>query len=146
MSDKTELDPKQLRQLRPSVCLKTPEFFEKFTTTGSEAAGKFATAACLTFEDAEVSPEEFLTVYEAIKQCLELADNENPGEKFQHAVSEGFDVSASLLDKEINPAIINWIQEWVSHVDSEADIDVFMEHLNSVATQYALVMSLKHGT
>jgi hypothetical protein len=145
MSGENELDPKQLRRLRPSVCLKAPGLLDKLAEPGSDFAGKFASAACLTFEDAEVSPEEFLTVYEAIKQCLELADNENPAERFQQAVNEGLEVSASLLDKEINRAIIDWIQEWVPFVDSEAGIAVFMEHVNSVAAQYALVMSLKHG-
>ena len=126
------------------IC-KTSGRLDEVAKPGSDLAGNLATAACLTFEDAEVSPQEFLTVYEAIKQCLDLSNENDPGQRMEQAISEALEVSASLLDKKINKAIVDWIGEWLPFVATEAGETAFMEHLSSVAKQYSLVMSLKHG-
>jgi hypothetical protein len=145
MSLEKDLDPAQLRKLRPGTYLATPGRIDQVAETGSEAAGILTTAASLTFEDANVSPEEFLTVYEAIHQCLELSDEENPAQRVQQAVAEALQVTASLLDKPINEAIVAWISEWTAFVDSETALTAFMQHLSSVAQQYSLMVGLKHG-
>jgi hypothetical protein len=144
MPEVNELGRSQLKQLRPSVYL-DDHGFDQAHETGSESAGNFATAACITLEDAEASPQEFLTVYEAIKQCLALAANAKPNEKLREAIEEATSLTEGLLMKKLNYAITAWIQECLPFVNTENGISAFMDHLRMVAEQYSLVMSLKHG-
>jgi hypothetical protein len=145
MSLQKDLGPDQLRKLRPKVCLQARGRLAELAQPGSELSGNLATAACLSFEDGEVSPQEFLTVFEAIKQCLELSDESDPKQRVNQAVAEAFELTASLLNKKVNKTIVDWIGEWLPFIDSDENVNTFMDHLSSVAKQYSLVMSLKHG-
>ncbi len=144
MPENTVLTRDELRKLRPSAYLQNHGGFGDPEQSRDGALGNLITAACLTFEDAEVAPQELLTVYEAIKQCLELADG-SPIEKINQAVEEGLEITASLLQKKINPAIVAWIRECLPFAKSEEGIAAFVQHLSSLVQQYSLVMSLKHG-
>jgi hypothetical protein len=143
MPEVNELGRKELKQLRPNVFL-PKHGFDQAQEAGSESAGNFATAACIALEDAEASPQEFLTIYEAIKQCLELNDSPDASTKLHQAVEEATSLTEGLLVKKLNYAITAWIQECLPFVKTENGITAFMEHLRMVAEQYSLTMSLKH--
>ncbi len=143
MPDVNELGRAQLKQLRPSTYLPTHSF-DQAVELGNESAGNFATAACIALEDAEASPQEFLTIYEAIKQCLEFTEGGDANQRLRQAVEEATSLTEGLLVKKLNYAISAWINECLPFVKTEAGIKAFMEHLRVVAEQYALTMSLKY--
>jgi hypothetical protein len=145
MPKETVLTKEDLRKLRPSTFFKKHGGFGDPEQSRDGALGNLVTGACLTFEDAEVAPQELLTVYEAIKQCLEMTDAADPGQKLRQAVDEAFDITATVLGKDVNGAIVDWIRECLPFVKTEEDIAAFLQHLSSLVQQYSLVMSLKHG-
>jgi hypothetical protein len=133
----------EIRQLRPQVFLQDGGCLTADGEPRDDLSGNFATAACITFEDAEAAPQEFLTVYEAIRQCWELAGGNDPAGQLPQVVDEGFELTSGLLGKEVNPAIAAWVREWLPFVQNEQGVQAMLQHLSSVAQQYALVMSLK---
>jgi hypothetical protein len=146
MPAEKQLGREELLRLRPRVYLQDREWVDKSGQPRADLAGNFATAACITFEDAELAPQELLTVYEAIKQCLELAATEDPAVKLQQAVDEAFELSSDLLGKEVNPAIVDWVREWIPFVQDENGTTAFQRHLTSVVQQYSLIIRFKHGS
>lgn len=140
-----QIEREQLLKLRPSAILKRHGCVDDKGKPRVELRGDLVTAACLVFEDAQLAPQELLTVYEAIKQCLKVADADNPAKKFQQAANEAFQLTASLLQKEVNAAILDWVREWSQFMDSDACIAAFMSHLSAVVQQYTVTMSLKYG-
>lgn len=144
MPEDTVLTRDELRLLRPGKFFKDRGGFGDAEQSRDGSLGNLATSACLTFEEAEVAPQELLTVYEAIKQCLELADGP-PAERIRQAVEEAFEITASLLGKKVNSAIVAWIGDCLPFVTTEESIAAFKQHLSSLVQQYTLVMGLKHG-
>ena len=145
MSEDISLARDEMQQLRPAIHLQGRGCLDEAGEPRGDLAGNFATAACFTFEDAELAPQELLTVYEAIKQCLELNDATDPAQRIQLAIDEAFEVASGLLGKDVNGAIVDWVQEWIPFITNEKAITAFMQHLSSVSQQYSLVMGLKHG-
>lgn len=143
MADTKSLGRDELKALRPATYLTPRGGFDQIKEP-RELAGNFATAACLTFEDAEVSPQELMTVYEAIKQCLAISTEDNPADSLRQSVKEAIDVAGSLLAKPIHAAIVAWIRECLPQVQTASGVAAFMQHLTSVVEQYALVVSVKH--
>jgi hypothetical protein len=144
MSEATQIGPDELLRLRPSNFLAERGCLDAAGNPREDLSGNFATAASTTFESAELSPQELQTIYEAIKQCLEIVDDPDRKVKLQQAVDEAFTISADLLGKKINPALVAWIREWIPFIHSEACIAAFMRHLSAVVQQYTLIISLKH--
>jgi hypothetical protein len=93
-----------------------------------------------------LAPQELLTVYEAIKQCSELADADDPAEKLQQTVDEAFEVTSDMLGKEVNPAVVNWVREWIPFVKDQNGMIAFQRHMTSVVQQYSLVIRFKYGS
>lgn len=143
MPEVNDLGRTQLKQLRPGIYLPS-HGFDQAQEAGNESAGNFATAACISLEDAEASPQELLTVYDAIKQCLALTENKNANQRLRQAVEEATSLSEGLLVKKLNYAISAWVNECLPFVKTENGIKTFMEHLRTVAEQYSLTMSLKY--
>ena len=145
MSEVNSLGRNELKQLRPDAYL-AETGFDDGHNPGSERAGNFVTAACITLEDGGAPPQEFLTIYEAIKQCLELAaDHSDPQERLRIATEEAIEVTESLLQKKLTPAVKAWVEECLPHVHTEEGIETFLDYLQAVAEQYSVTMSLKHG-
>jgi hypothetical protein len=140
-----EIGREQLLKLRPSAILKRHGCVDDKGKPRVELRGDLVTATCIAFEDGQVAPQELLTVYEAIKQCLKVADADSPAKKFQQATNEAFEVTASLLQKDVNAAIVGWVREWPPFIDSDASIAAFMSHMSAVVQQYTVTMSLKYG-
>lgn len=144
MVEQSERGPDDLRKLRPQVYLQAGGCLDEAGQPRQDLAGDFATAACLAYEDGQTSPQELSVVYEAIRQCLEMADQDStPSERFQQTVNEAFELTTGMLRKEVNPAIAAWVREWIPFVDSEAAIEAFLQHLNSVSQQYSLIIGIK---
>lgn len=145
MSDEVETGTEELRKLRPSSFLQGEGCLDAAGNPRADLAGNFATAACLAFEDGEAAPQELATVYEAIKQCLELASDGDDlsTEEFSAVVDEAFELTSGMLGKEINPAIAAWVGEWTPYVDSPAGAKAFLSHMDSVVQQYTLIIGLK---
>lgn len=142
MSEIKQLSRDELKRLRPATYLQPRGGFDN-VRDARELAGNFATAACMALEDAEASPQELLTVYEAIKQCLALSVEANPAKKIRQSVTEALGVASSLLDKEVNRGIAAWIRECVPLVQTDSGVEAFLQHLTSVVEQYALIVSVK---
>ena len=66
MSEANQMGRDELKQLRPAAHLQPLGGFDNVDQP-QVLAGNFATAACVAFEDAEVAPQELLTVFEAGK-------------------------------------------------------------------------------
>ena len=144
MSDATQIGRDELMRLRPSVYLQQRGCLDENGEPREDLAGNFATAASVTFENADLSPQELLTVYEAIKQVLDIVDVSDAKKRMQQAVDEALQITADLLGKDINPALVDWIREWLPFIDSEKCIAAFMRHMSAVVQQYTFVMSLKY--
>jgi hypothetical protein len=145
MPQATQIGRDALLRLRPSAYLRGRGCLNDAGEPRDDLAGNFASAACSTFEDAELAPQELLTVYEAIKQCLKIGDAKDAVQRFRQAVDEAFDVTADLLNKNINPVIIDWVREWVPFIHSAKCIAAFLKHMSAVVQQYTLMMRIKHG-
>ena len=143
MSDTKQMGRDELKQLRPAVHLQPLGGFDKVNQP-QILAGNFATAACIAMEDAEVSPQELLTVYESIKQVLAMSDEKDAAKKLRQSTEEAIDVAGSLLNKNINSAIVSWLQECMPLVHTEQGISALLQHLTSVVQQYSLIVSVKH--
>ncbi|MDC0935935.1 hypothetical protein OAS39_06590 [Pirellulales bacterium] len=143
MSEANQMGRDELKQIRPNVHLQPLGGFDNVAQP-RDLAGNFATAACMTFEDAEVAPQELLTVYESIKQCLAMSDENVASEKLRQCADQAFDVAGSLLNKTVNKAIIAWVQECLPLVKTEKGISAFTQHLTSVVQQYSIIVSVKH--
>lgn len=148
MSEQTadrNITPDELVELRPLRFLRGQGPTNDEGKPRDDLTGLFASAACTTFERAELSPQELATTYEAVKQCLGISDEPKPGPRFRKGVDHALDVCAELLAKEPNDALVDWIYEWFPLVESDAGIEAFHKHMNAVVTQYALIQSLKAG-
>ena len=143
MSNANQLGRDELKQLRPSAHLQPLGGFDN-ANHPRDLAGNFATAACIAFEDAEVAPQELLTVYEALKQCLALSDEKNAAAKVVRSTKEALEVAGSLLCKQVNRAVVDWIRECLPLVKTEQGIAAFIQHLTSVVQQYSLIVGAKH--
>lgn len=143
MPDEMNITRDELAQLRPLTHLRGYGCLDESGEPRKDLTGTFATAACITFENGELAPQELATVYEAIKQCLEASNEKDPAERFRQAVDHALDVCAELLNKEINDSLVDWIYEWFPLIESATCIDAFLKHMNAVVKQYAVVMGLK---
>jgi hypothetical protein len=145
MAQTTQIGREALLELRPSAYLRGRGCLDEAGEPRGDLGGNFTSAASSTFEEAELAPQELLTFYEAIKQCLKIGDAKNASERFRQALDEAFDITADLLGKDINPAIIDWVREWVPFIHSAKCVIAFMRHMNAVVQQYTLTMRIKHG-
>ena len=143
MPETKQLGRDELKQLRPGVHLKPRGGFDGVNQP-RDLAGNFATAACSAFEYAEVAPQELLTVYEALKQCLAISDEKNAAAKVVRSTKEALEVAGSLLSKKINRAIVDWLRECLPLVQTDQGIAAFLQHMTSVVQQYSLIVGAKH--
>lgn len=111
----------------------------------TDLGGAFASAACVTFEQGELAPQELGTTYEAIKQCLQISEVKDPGARFRAAVDHALDVIGELLQKEPNDELVDWIYDWFPLIDSDAAIEGFHQHMRAVVTQYTVIAGLKYA-
>ena len=143
MTDQAAITRKDLEKIRPISYLEGYGLLDEEGKQREDLGGVLASAACVQFEDAQVAPQELLTVYEAIRQSLPLNPAPKAFDRFHDAVEQAFDVTVGLLRKDVNRAIADWIYEWQPFMEDDASIAGFLSHLRSVVTTYALVAGKK---
>jgi hypothetical protein len=109
-----------------------------------ELRSTYATAASTQLEQTETSPQELAATFEALKQVLPLHQG-TPHERATGAADEALLTASSLLDKENNPGIVAWLAAAADAVRSDADLDAFVDHVQAVVRQYAVIAALANG-
>jgi hypothetical protein len=142
----TQLSRTELEKIRPLTYLRGYGLLNEEGQPREDLAGVLASAACVQLEQAQAAPQELLTVYEAFRQVLPETRAPTAYERFGKTLDDAFDVTVSLLRKDINPGIADWIQEWQPFMESDASLQAFLAHLQSVASLYSLVVGKKLTT
>lgn len=139
----TPISRTELEKIRPLTYLQGYGLLDEEGLPREDLAGVLASAACVQLEKAQASPQELLTVYEAIRQMLPVTRAPTAYERFGKTVDDAFDVTVSLLQKDVNDGIAAWIQEWQPFMESDASLQAFLSHLQSVTSLYSLVVGKK---
>jgi hypothetical protein len=117
-------------------------YVEKITRRRPELTGAWATAACNQLMAAECSPQEVGFTIDAIRLLLPEHDEPDPGERLHATVQEAIEVVARAIQQPNNEGLLRWLTECVAPVETDADIEAFLEHAEAVRRQYAILAAL----
>lgn len=142
MTNESIVSKEEMKNMRPLSYLRGLGCLDETGVPRDDLAGVLCAAAVMQFEAGEVAPQELMTLFEAIKQCLAIQSG-TAFEQFQEGIDQAMDITADLLNKEINGTLYGWIMEWQPFMESPPCLDAFIGHLVSVVTTYGLVMAMK---
>lgn len=142
MSEETMISAQALMEVRPLTHLRGLGCLDEAGQPREDLTGVLSAAACRQFEAAEVAPQEVATLYEAVRQCLDLEDG-TAFERFQHGVDHAMDVTAELLDQDIHHTLYYWVMEWQPFMVSDPCLEAFLGHLQSVVATYGWILAMK---
>ncbi len=145
MSEATQIESNALLQLRPSKFLAERGCLNEAGAPRDDLSGNFATAACKTFENAELAPKSCRLFMKQSNSVWRSSTTPTPRKGCNKPSTRRSMITADLLGKKINPALVAWIREWIPFINSEASIAAFLRHMTAVVQQYTLIISLKHG-
>ena len=107
-----------------------------------EIIGEYATAACTQLLAAECSPQELSLTVEAIVQVLPLQDQPTVPLRLADALEEALLVVSRAIQQGNNEGMVEWLIGCASAVQTEDDLQGFLQHMQVVNRQYALVAAL----
>ncbi len=137
-----EYDRDDLLALTPAVYLQHGYRDERGVPL-PDLTGLYATAAATQLEAAEASPDEVEATFEAFRQALPLYEGA-ASERFAGAVGEGFEIVRMMMHgQDNNPGIARWLAACGAALQTEEDLQAFVEHFQAVARQYVLIQVLK---
>ena len=92
---------------------------------------------------AELSPQELSLTVEAIIQVLPLQDEPSPALRLAGALEEALQVVSRAIQQDNNEGMVEWLIDCASAVRTGDDLDGFLQHIQVVNRQYALVAALQ---
>jgi hypothetical protein len=107
-----------------------------------ELQSEYATAAATQLLAGQLSPQELVFTFEALRQSLPLHSGAPP-KRIKAALDEALETVRGLIRQPNNPALDKWINACAAAVKKPADIDAFLAHLQAVLRLYSVfVVSL----
>lgn len=106
----------------------------------------YATAAATQLMAAEASPQELSLTLEGVRQLLPLQDGDADGNaaaaRLDAALDEALEVTSSAIQQPNNEGLAEWISACADGVRTEADLEAFLEHVEAVLRQHALLAAM----
>ncbi len=102
----------------------------------------YATAAATQLMAAEASPQELSLTLEGVRQLLPLQDGDAAAARLDAALDEALEVTSSAIQQPNNEGLAEWISACADGVRTEADLEAFLEHVEAVLRQHALLAAM----
>ncbi len=143
MAEPIDLDRAALLALTPARYL-AGGYLDDAGRPRAELRSTFATAASTQLEKDETSPHELAVTVEALRRVLPLHQG-GPHDRAVDAADEALITASAVLDKKNNPGLAAWLAAAAGAVRSDADLDAFVDHVEAVLRQYAVITALANG-
>jgi hypothetical protein len=137
MSGMRDYTREELLQLTPEIYL-AAGYVDAAGALRPEFLTDFATAAANQLVLAELSPQELALTYEGIRQILPQHDGD-PAARLHAATEEALAVVARAIQQPNNEGMVDWLSKCASIVETAAELDGFMAHLQAVMRLYGLL-------
>ena len=106
--------------------------------------GLAAFGVALRLQRGEVPPDWPGAVLEALRQFL--PETEGPvEERLALGLEEALNLVESMVDQASPDELDDWLAECAAHVQSDADLQSFLEHFQAVVRQYAALIAASTG-
>ena len=102
--------------------------------------GDYATAAATQLMAAECSPQELALTYEGIRQLLPVHEGP-PRDRLFAAFEETLLVVARAIRQPNNGGLVDWISDCAAIVETQAELEGFMRHIQAVMRLYAIMVA-----
>jgi hypothetical protein len=138
MSEMRAYTRDELLQLTPAVYL-AEGYVDAEGAVRPELQSSYATAAATQLLAAELSPQELALTVEGVLQILPLTEG-SAEDRLHAALQESLLIVARAIRQANNGGLVNWLNECMIAVKSEADLDGFIAHIQAVRRLYALMV------
>jgi hypothetical protein len=129
----------ELLKLTPAVYLADGYLGTDNGKLRREFLGDFATAAATQLLAAGLSPQELAFTVEGIRQILPMHEGPPP-DRLRATVEEALLVVARAIRQPSNEGMVKWLSECASVVETPAELDGFIAHIQAVMRLYALLV------
>ena len=106
--------------------------------------GEYATAAAVQLQEAEVAPQEFAFLFEALRQVLPRHQGA-ARDRLQRAVAEASETVRAIIGQANNRGLLAWLDACAAHVTSETDLEDLIAHVQAVLRQYTVFTAIRRA-
>lgn len=112
-----------------------------------EPPGLEAFAVTRRFDETAVSPQELAFTFEMLKQVLSLSEGDGrpANERFAGAWHEALEHVSRLLGQHNHIAVVGWLQETATLIQTEKEIQNFLFFFQTVLQQHTALQAIKQA-
>ncbi len=102
----------------------------------------WATAAATQLLDAELSPQEFGFMMEALRQTMPLHADQPAQAQAMVALQDALEIVRRMIRQPNNRGLVTWARDCAAQVRRPEDIPALLDHYKAVQRLYGLLASL----
>jgi hypothetical protein len=103
--------------------------------------GDYVTAATMRLMAEDASAQELAFVFEALQMLLPSYQG-TPRRRLVDAMTEAYEVVARAIQRQVDAALVRWLNCCVAAVTTEAELSVFLGHVQAVVRRYSVIAEL----